>query len=70
MKVPPMELSLQGAKVRGNESSSYRGNYCCCIVEENYDEATMVQQREIENKVRVVLYCLHFSFCFFTASSV
>jgi len=23
-KVPPMELSLPGAKVRGNESSSYR----------------------------------------------
>jgi len=32
-KVPPMELSLPGAKVRGNESSSYRlglGICCCC----------------------------------------
>jgi len=28
---------------------------CCGITEENYDEATMVQQREIENKVRYFL---------------
>jgi len=31
MKVPPMELSLLGAKVRGNESSSYLFEHVSCV---------------------------------------